>query len=382
MLALGFCVCFALVMVLCFRFSIRWAWSQVWWLALGGISLSLSLFVWSCPCLSLSCVGSCCRLVGSKSCSRLLVLAFGRCLSLPLKLPSPSVARVLPCSSWLVHACLRCWGGVGGCGGGFGFHAPCPGVLLRLVSCLKLPLVASRWCLVPSLDHHCAFASFAFRSVSCSDGRFVLLGGTCRPGCFVSGEGLEGCRAQMFRRVAFGVYVYSKFVPMAAVLADNLYCYIVECCDDGVDEMADIIALIDIISGLRHAGDEHTSSLPDSATYSTPARPRSSKFPEIHGRQIDCLMQEHRLYVAKALGHPKPIGAGCPLGEGIGGAIRLTNALGLRTQRPEQQPGEPHSPLGLRLGIRETGSGEVPPRIRAHDRTRGELWLAARRCSP
>ena len=57
-------------------------------------------------------------------------------------------------------------------------------------------------------------------------------------------------------------------------------------------------------SGLRHAGGEHYSSLPDSAT-STPATPRL-KFSKILSGFNDCLMQEHRLYVAKALGHPKP----------------------------------------------------------------------------
>ena len=49
------------------------------------------------------------------------------------------------------------------------------------------------------------------------------------------------------------------------------------------------------------------------------------------------------------------------MGEGGGGAIRFTGLLGLRVQRPEQQPGTPLAPLGLRSGTRERGSGEMPP---------------------
>lgn len=50
-------------------------------------------------------------------------------------------------------------------------------------------------------------------------------------------------------------------------------------------------------SGLRHAGDEPCSSLPDSAS-------------KIGRQQIDCVIQGDGLYVVKALGHPQPIGAG------------------------------------------------------------------------
>ena len=93
----------------------------------------LSSSALSCPCLSSSCLWSCC-LVGSNPCARLLALTFGRCLSLPLKFPSPSVARVPPCLSWLIHACLRCWS-VGGLGGGCGSGIPCLVKLLLLAPC-------------------------------------------------------------------------------------------------------------------------------------------------------------------------------------------------------------------------------------------------------
>ena len=79
-----------------------------------------------------------------------------------------------------------------------------------------------------------------------------------------------------------------------------------------------IVFIVGIISGLRHAGDEHTCSLPDSATYSTPdtPRPSNSKVFRILAGQIDCFIQEDGLIVAKALGHLKAIAARCPLGEG------------------------------------------------------------------
>ena len=147
-----------------------------------------------CLSLSLSLLCPCCCPVGSLSCTHLLVRAFGCCLSVPLKLLPPNVARVFPCSSWLVHACLRGWSGVGwggvvvgGRGGGFGLRVLCPEVLLLCVLCHKLPLVAPRWLSEPSLDHHRVCVALAFRSVSCSYGRFVLLGDMCLPGCLVFG---------------------------------------------------------------------------------------------------------------------------------------------------------------------------------------------------
>ena len=291
------------------------------------------LLVLSCPCLSSSGLWSCCCPIGSKSCiySRFSVLSL--CFPKPLSLPSPNVACVLPCSSRLVYALsgVGCDGDIVGCvggvsGGGLGSGASRLG-LLFLVPCRNLPLASSRWWSEPSFDQVLVCRKFvlaitldavvvAIRFVSCSFGRFVLLGGMCRPGCLVYGKWSEGCRPQSLRCVASGVHPGSNFVPMAAVLVDTLYCYIAECCDDGVDEMVDAIVPIIVISGLSHAGDEHTCSLPDSATYNKPATPRSLKFLLKFGRRIDCFIHEHDLHVTKALGHPKPFGAGCPLGGG------------------------------------------------------------------
>ena len=112
---------------------------------------------------------------------------------------------------------------------------------------------------------------------------------------------------------------------------------------------------------------------------------------------IECLMQEHRLKVAKALGHLELMlrRERCPLGSCQWCAQLLAlDRGGLYGPRPrvvvggtgglihEQQPGESPSPLGV--GTSERGSGEVPPRIRAHvDPSKGEaLWLEARPCPP
>ena len=336
----------------------------------------LLLHVLSCPCLSSSSLRSCRRPSGSKSCVWSLLAVLILCPAVHPNVLPPNAAHVFPCYSWLVLGGGVGCGGVGG--GGFDSGVSCSACLLFLVpsrglsvpsfgrniACIKLihamvsGSLASRGWSVPSLDHRSARVALARHLVSCSFGRFVFLGDMCRPGCLVLWQGAEGCRAHSLRCVAFGVYFYSSVVLMAAILVDTLYCYIARCCDDGVDEMDATIAPT-YYSGLSHAGDEHYSSLPDSATYMF-ATLRFSNSTLKFGRQIDCVTQEDGLYVAKALGHPKPIGAGCPLGEGIGGAIRLTNALGLRVQRPEQQPGEPHSPLGPRLGTSEIGSEEVP----------------------
>ena len=246
---------------------------------LAGPRRDLPLSLLPCPSLSLSL--SCCCLVGSKSCIHLLVFAFGRCLSLPLKLLPPNVARVFPCSSWLVHACLRGWGGVGwggvvvgGLGGGLdGIRtvttilylpivdcgcpydlARCPEVLLLVVPFQMLLSVASRCWSEPSLDHCLAFPSLAF--VSCSYGRFVPWCGMCRPRCLVAGEGTGGCRAQLFRCVSFGVHIYITAITFG-LINPLYYCSVtVGCCGAGVDEMDAVIAPI-YYSGLRHAGGKH-----------------------------------------------------------------------------------------------------------------------------
>lgn len=119
---------------------------------------------------------------------------------------------------------LHCMGGVGcgGVGGGVESGLPSSVCPLPLVPCHGLPSVATRGWSVLSLDHCSACVAVAFRLVSCSFGRFVLLGDMCRPGCLVCGEWSEGCRPQSFRRVASGVYLYSDVVPMAAILVDIL----------------------------------------------------------------------------------------------------------------------------------------------------------------
>ena len=144
------------------------------------------------------------------------------------------------------------------------------------------------------------------------------------------------------------------------------------------DEMDVIIVLI-YFSGLCHAGDEHNSSLPDSATYSTPDTP-SKLLPEFHlqfrgRRAINCLDADIRLLVTKALGHldQRLRRDGCPLGSSGWCAQLLAPGVrqlygcgpgvvvgGTGSSIHEQQPEESPPPLGL--GIREGGSGEVPPR--------------------
>ena len=68
-------------------------------------------------------------------------------------------------------------------------------------------------------------------------------------------------------------------------------------CDDGDD--VDEVGELDVTSsGLSHAGADHNSSVPDSAAACS--TPRHFKFHLQIGRHIiDCVMQEHRLMVAK-----------------------------------------------------------------------------------
>ena len=65
----------------------------------------------------------------------------------------------------------------------------------------------------------------------------------------------------MFRRVAFRIDIYT---PKAIGSADTLdCCNVVGCCGGCYDEMGVRIAAILDNIGLRHVGEEHTSSLPD-----------------------------------------------------------------------------------------------------------------------
>ena len=218
--------------------------------------------------------------------------------------------------------------------------------------------------LVPSFDQEVAcikfvrtwfsFSSIASRLAfgSCSSGPFVPFGGTCRPGCLVIGEVTEGCRVYSLRCVAFGVRFDIKSVVVAAILADTLYYYIAECCDGGVDEMVGAIALV-IISGLSHAGDEQYSSLPDSATYSKPATPRiivSNSISKI-GRQLNSLVHDVPIAVAKALGHPL-------LRVSLGGGVDREESVSWSTDpTPRTAAGHATCPTS------ERDSGEVPPRV-------------------
>ena len=306
---------------------------------------ALSSSVLSCPCLCPSCLWS----------GRCLVSAFGRCLSLPLKLPSPSVARVLPCLSWLVRVCVGCGGCVGG-GGGFGLRVRDPEWLLRRVLCLGLLLASPRWWSVPSFDHSLAYVGFARAIelavqktypcgrvgfvcrafVSCSLGRFVLLGDMCRPGCLVHGEWSEGCRPQSFRRVASGVYIYihtcldyhSGMASAKGGSSDPSSDACDDCCDDGELDVSS--------SGLSHAGDDHIGHCQtEPHACSTPRLVPNSHF-KLAGL-TDCVVQEHRLYGGKALGHPL-------VRVSLGGGVDQRNRFpGHRAQRPEQQPGDHHT---------------------------------------
>ena len=143
----------------------------------------------------------------------------GLCLAQPPDLSSLNVAHVQLGQSGLVFRCGVGRGGivVGALGGGVEFSVARPVRLLLFVPWVSLPSVASRWWSEPSLDHQGALASLAFRVVSCSYGPFVPMGGMCRPGCLVAGEGTEGCRVQRFRRVASRVHIYHTLITVAVV---------------------------------------------------------------------------------------------------------------------------------------------------------------------
>ena len=157
----------------------------------------------------------------------------------------------------------------------------------------------------PSLDHSVASRSLAvagFCFVSCSFGG-VCLGSTCYPGRLITGECAEGCRTRKLRRVASGVNVY---MAVAIEIIKSFHYSVNGCCDDSCD-----VGEVDVSSGLRHAGDEHSSSLPDSATCicSTP-RKLTFKFHILIGRRIDCVDEGIRLKVTTALRPPKLVAGG------------------------------------------------------------------------
>ena len=338
-------------------------------------SLSLSLSALSCLCPSLSCLcvslfGLCsCRFaVGSESCIRSLLSVLDSCASKPLKFLLPNAAHIFPCQSWFVLASARVLRGGVGCGFVVGLGDSRLVILLLftlsgrfLVLSLDPNIACRKFIHATTLD---SLAALASGLVSWLHGGGRL--GICCPGSLSFGECGEGCPTRRLGRAAYNVCIYT---PEASGSADILcHCMADRCCGGCEDKMDGrcLIAYISLIPcchnshGLRYVGDGHSSPLPDRAMLIDTPRTIGFKFNLKFGRRIiDCVMHEHRLHVAKALGHPKPIGVGCPLGEGIGGAIRLTGALGLRVQRPDQQPGEPHSPLGV--GISDRGSGEVPP---------------------
>ena len=312
-LAQVFCMCFALVFSLSSPLLLHRVFSRVFWLARGGLPPS----VLSCSSPSLSCVWSCRCLVGSKSCTNSHFSGLILCPSRHSSLSSPNVAHVFPCQSWLVFRCgVGCGGAVGGVGGsdvGSGaFRLAC-----------SLLLVPSYRLLEPSLDHDVACMKFirpmasgslvttGSSTVSCSFAG-VRLGSTCCPGSLSYGAWAEGCRPHKLRRVAFGNYIYT---PKAIGSADALDCCVDECCGGCYDAMdvdsltADIgiqVAFIVDLIGLRHAGEEHSSSLPYSATYIEIDTPRKIIALTLHfkfGRRIDCVMHEHRLMVVKARRH-------------------------------------------------------------------------------
>ena len=124
-----------------------------------------------------------------------------------------------------------------------------------------------------------SLAASGLAFVSCSYGRFVPLGSFCCPGYLVAGVGPEGCRVQLFRRVASGVHIYISlnhclgyYSGMASAKGrpsghSSDGCD--DCCDDGELDVS--------IIGLRHAGDGHQCPLPDSAIYIKPATPLAIK---------------------------------------------------------------------------------------------------------
>ena len=296
--------------------------------------------------------------------------------------------------------------------------------------------------------------SFGLAFVSCSYGRFVPLGGTCRPGYLVTGECTEGCRARSHSRgvscgapypandevelASCGVCPAGSLLFMALFGLPGSSVHCLACClgclaiEQGIAYKGfytlmargsgdylyycskTCIAILNS-HGLRHAGGMHSSILPDSAMrmdgddvgdfqsprhiglgiYKTasacsgPASssadagahtPRTYKWIFKIGRlNCNCCIHGDGLYVGKALGHLKAYAARCPLGGGPSGAIRLTGPAGHRALRPEQQPRDPHPPLGTS----EIGSGEVPPGsapMTAHGlahRQRGVVFLAS-----
>ena len=128
--------------------------------------------------------------------SKLPIAQCGSCPSLPVS-AGPCLLNVLEwCWLWGC-GCWRSWWWLGvRCCSFIG--------LVFLVPCQGLLRTSARWWSEPSLDHQVtcvtsgSLAAMAFRFVSCWFGRFVLLGGMCRPGCLVLWEGAGGCRAQKF----------------------------------------------------------------------------------------------------------------------------------------------------------------------------------------
>ena len=273
----------------------------------------------------------------------------------------------------------------------------CPfGSLLELLVCRKFIHAMVLGSFVARTSVVIGSCTSAF--VSCSYGRFVPLGGTCRPRCLVAGECEEGCLAhcslQVFGRGApyptnFGVELASCGAPCPAgssysvplsglsvsssryglLLVAPSYSLTVSSLEYGMACLLGCLAVHQVIArkcfykllargsghclyycsklcnakinnhGLRHAGEQHSSCLPDSVMvddddvddFQSPRhiglgvyKPDSSCFGpmagsptmgehtprttalifKLAGVNCDCFIHEDGLSVAMALGHP------------------------------------------------------------------------------
>ena len=316
-----------------------------------GWRLSLSLSSGLCP--SQSCLCSCLCVVASKSCTYLSLLASGLFILRLLNLLPPNASSFLPCQS--VAREVR-WGvGVGG-----GVLGSCPCVVLSQSCPSKSPNALStpqqkvtKALYLPNVScwRPCIFSGRPSDSLTFVVRAFggVRLGSICCPGRLSCGGGVACCRANSSR--CSGVALVGGGFPLVGMLFlfpsrslpapsldqssshSNLYTPMAIgsadflcCCGDCVDAWMDG-------SGLSHAGEAHSSSSPDSAMDNTTPRKLSFKFGRLN---CNCVAQENRLHVAKALGHPL-----VRMSLGVG-STRKSQPPCLRTQRPEQQPWEPH----------------------------------------
>ena len=295
--------------------------------------------VLSCPCLSHSCLLSCPCVALFASCIQPLPCCSCFCLSKPHSLVSSNASSV--------QSARR---GVG-CRGDIrvGSRVVC-GACIQLI-------------------HAIVFDSLFTRASSVNGCGPVggRVGGMRCPGSLSLGMCTAGLRARSGSAIVHGAHGCCGssqvgmlfFVPwllsLSVPILDHSYkgCYtptasrlldLLSCCDDVCD-----VGELGVSSGLGHAGGEHSSSSPDSATKIV--TPSVLKFHlQIRPAYIDLFVHEDGLVVAKARGHPL-------VRVSLGGSDeeRVSRYPGLRAPAPRTTAGS------ATLPVLPTGSGEVPP---------------------